>query len=415
LKLISKHNSLVNRFRLIFTAHRSRVTGRPAPSGLSFTFYNSIAQLPHDVWDNANSSNDIFLSTKYLSALEQAPPATMGFRYVVVSKDDIPVGIAYFQIVELNHRLHRSPLRLLRVDKKSFIGGVHDKIADGVSINILVCGNVLLSGEHGFSISGVPHDTALHAIAEISYKLRKSLPRRISVTLIKDFYNNKVLPSDMFSRFGYYAFDAGANMIVPVRKNWTDFDAYVNEMKSKYRRRAAGAIKKGAAVRRQNLDLADIIKYKDEIFSLYCQVLKKAKLKIFVLAPDYFAILKARLPEQFVCEGYFLNEKMIGFTTRICNGSVMEGYSHGLDYESNKTYELYQNFLLDDMRSAIAARLVQVNTGRTSIAMKSSIGAVPSEMTCYMRFSGKISNNFIKLLFHFIKPSSEYCRNPFEE
>jgi len=93
----------------------------------------------------------------------------------------------------------------------------------------------------------------------------------------------------------------------------------------------------------------------------------------------------------------------------------MEGYSHGLDYEKNKDFELYQNFLLDDVRAAIERRSDSINAGRTSITMKSSVGATPREMVCYIGFSGKLSNQLIRPLFYFIKPKAEYCRNPFKE
>jgi len=100
---------------------------------------------------------------------------------------------------------------------------------------------------------------------------------------------------------------------------------------------------------------------------------------------------------------------------RIKNGAILEGYSHGLLYDRNKEFELYQNFLLDDMKAAILSKSSFLNTGRTSVAMKSSIRAIPKEMVCYIRFCNGHTNHLIKPLLNFIKPESEYCRNPFED
>ena len=415
LKLFLNSNSLANKLRLRWAAHYSRVTGKTTPTGFSFNIFDSIAHAPNDIWDKTNLSKNIFLSTAYLSALEKAPPENLKFKYAIISKENTPVGIAYFQILELNHRRHKSPLKLLGAKKKTVISNIHEKIADTATFRLLICGNALISGEHGFSLPTITDDLALHVIAEITYLLRKSLTPHISVTLIKDIHKETVSMKKVLHQFGYYSFDAGPNMTVPIRSNWKTFDDYLKEMKSKYRKRATSAIKKGSTLQRINLSLDEIIQYRDELFTLYGEVVNKANFKTFILSPDFFIELKRHLGEMFVCEGYFLNSKMVGFTTRIFNDRVLEGYSHGVQYERNKEFELYQNFLLNDVKTAISEQSSYINTGRTSMAMKSSIGAIPSEMVCYMRFSGKISNQFLKPLIFFIKPSNEYCRNPFAD
>lgn len=409
------HKIVGNNLKMRLVSHYSRVSGKPTPSGLDFTVYRTIFSVPPDTWNGCNQDNDIFLSSDYLSALEQAPPANMQFRYVIFTDKNRPVAIGYFQILELNHRLHKSAMQFLRIRKRTALGDFHGKIADGIANRILVCGNALLSGEHGYAMTGTDENQVIHAIAEAAYAIRKSGNNHISVTLVKDFYDRNKHKANVLSRFGYYSFDAGPNMIVPIRENWTAFDDYLKQMKSKYRKRAMSAIKKGAGIRRQSLDLDGIAGHKNALFALYSEVVDKSKLKLYILSPEYFVELKRRLGERFACDGYFEGNALIGFTTRIYNGHTMEGYAHGLSYERNKSHELYQNYLLDDIRSAIAAKCFQINTGRTSMAMKSAVGAVPDNMICCMRFSGRVSNQLIKPLFYFIKPSYEYCRRPFEE
>jgi hypothetical protein len=414
LKLLSLHNAFANKLHLRWASHYSRVTGKPASSGFSFTLYDSIAQLPKIVWDNTNNSKDIFLSTGYLTALEQAPPGNMSFRYVIISKENVPAGIAYFQILELNLRLHQSPLQLLAAKKKSLLQGIHNKIADTATLRLLICGNAMISGEHGFCLAMDIKESALQVIAEIAYEVRKSIPHHISVTLIKDFYNRESLPHHVLSNYGFYSFDAGPNMAVPIRKSWLTFENYIDEMKPKYKKRALSAIKKGAPLKRRSLSLDEINHFKEQLYNLYCRVAENAKFRIFVLSPDFFVELKKQLGDRFICEGYFRDSELVAYTTRIFNGAILEGYSHGVNYEKNKEYEIYQNILLDDVRAAISSHAALINTGRTSIAMKSSTGAIPKDMTCYMRFSGKLSNHIIKPLFSFVKTSNELCRNPFE-
>lgn len=405
-----------NKIRFRWLSHYSRVTGKPPSSGFAFTIYDSISKLDTTVWDRANTTGDIFLSSSYLTALEQAPPENMNFRYAIINKDDEIPGIAYFQILALNFRLHQSPLLKIRpVRANAFLSNIHNRIINTAGVHLLVCGNAMISGEHGFCFSSVPEEKALHVIAEIAHAIRKKANPPVTATLIKDFYSMHKTPTDVFSQFGFHLFDAGPNMTIPIRENWTNFDSYLQEMKPKYRKRVVSAIKKGSKIHRQSLSYDDIVRYRDELFTLYCQVVDKAKFKTYFLSPDYFISLKKYLGNNFDCAGYFLDSELIGFTTRIRNRDILEGYTHGLHYGKNKEFELYQNFLLDDIKSAIETQSSWVNTGRTSIAMKSSVGAIPKDMACYIRFSGGHSNQFVKPLFFFIRPSAEHCRNPFEE
>jgi hypothetical protein len=416
-KLLYLHKQFADRLHLHWISHYRRATGKPEKSGFSFVLYKTISEIAEQIWDKANESNDIFLSTSYLSAIEHAPPENMSFRYALIKKEDKILGIAYFQLLTLNYRLHQpiSKRKISSLNSADFLQKIHNKIIDTAGTTLLVCGNTMISGEHGFCLSALNYDQALHVIAEIAHMIRKEANPRIRATLIKDFCKNQEMTSEILPRFGYHRFNAGPNMVVPIQKSWTTFTTYLDAMKPKYRKRVMSAVKKGSKIRQQSFTLEEIINYRDELFNLYSGVVDNAKFKLFFLSPDFFISLKKHLDTNFECIGYFLENKLIGFTTRIINDDVMEGYTHGLLYDLNKEFELYQNFLLDDVRAAISIQSSSINTGRTSIAMKSSVGAVPEETTCFIRFSGSHSNQLIKPLFFFIKPSNEYCRNPFIE
>jgi hypothetical protein len=403
------------RLYLSWSAHYSKVTGKPLPSGFSYTVYDSMAELPVDAWDQVNARQDIFLSSSYLQTLEQAPPKNMSFRYAIVSDNAGIIGIVYFQIIRLDDHVHRSIKKFLKIDEKPGTEESESKGVEKAGIRLLVCGNAMLSGEHGFCFRNVPTERTMQVIAEIAYDIRTSFPGKIAITLVKDFYRQTGKPLKPLRPYGFSSFDAGPNMVVPIRPNWSTFEAYLNDMKPKYRKRAEGAIKKGKPIARRPLSLEEIILRSNELYDLYCRVADNAKFRIFSVSPDYFAELKRKLGDKFECVGFFINNEMIGFTTRIYNSGSIEGYIHGMRYEQNKSYELYQNILLDDVRAAITAGMPVVNTGRTSIAMKSSMGAVPKNMDCYMRFSGKISNQIFSHVMYFIKHSSESARNPFKE
>ena len=409
------HAQIAKRLKQQWVSHHRRVSGRPPPSGLKITVYRSFATVPLDHWNACNAKQDVFLSSDYLTALELAPPSKMQFRYVIFSKGATPTAIAYFQILELGHQLHRTARDLLPATRKPALAALHDRLVGHLSHRVLVCGNALLSGEHGYAAAAADERQVLHAIAEAAYAIKKAARFRIAATLVKDFADRCDHPTDVFAQFGYHPVDAGPNLIVPIRETWRTFDGYLKAMKSKYRRKVADAVKKGAKIQRRSLGLEEIIQRKSELYALYAAVVDQAKFRPFFLSPDFFVELKRGLGDRFVCDAYLDGPTLVGFTTRIFNGREMEGYAHGVDYALNKSFELYQNFMLDDIRAGIAAGCTRINTGRTSIAMKSSVGAVPETMKCYLRFSGKLSNQLIKPLLQLIKPGNEHCRRPFDD
>ncbi len=407
------HKVLANALKLLYVSHVVHTTGKPTSSGLKLQVYDSIHAVPLEVWQSCNSRQNIFLSPNYLKAVEEAGPATLEFKYAIFFRGDEAVGIAYFQILELHPRLHRPAREAFAPRKPHPLNRLHDHLAGSFSQRLLVCGNALLSGEHGYAGRNIDAALLLHAVAEAAYVIGQNLSGGKVVTLIKDFYAQDAHSTHMLESCGYHRFDAGPNMVVPIRSHWTSLDAYLKDMKPKYRSRTQAALKRGAPLVTRELSLPDIQDARDVLFALYSEVVDRAKFRMFFLSPNYLEKLKLYLGDAFVCEAYYSGEEMVGFTTRIFNGDEMEGYAHGMRYACSRTYELYQNFMLADIRAAMAAGVRYVITGRTSIAMKSSVGAVPKDMKCYLRFSSPVANHLSRPLFHFIKPAREYYRNPF--
>ena len=93
--------------------------------------------------------------------------------------------------------------------------------------------------------------------------------------------------------------------------------------------------------------------------------------------------------------GYFINDCMIGFTTRVFYKNILEGYLHGIDYSINKRYALYENILYDDVKAAIENRASRLNLGTTALGMKSAVGAVPVPMKSYLKFKNHAINKVI--------------------
>ncbi|MGB1043365.1 MAG: GNAT family N-acetyltransferase, partial [Tenacibaculum sp.] len=63
-------------------------------------FFSSIDEIPDSLWQELNCSNDLYFSSKYLSALEKNNPQII-FSYVfLVDNDKKPIAFATIQIVD---------------------------------------------------------------------------------------------------------------------------------------------------------------------------------------------------------------------------------------------------------------------------------------------------------------------------
>ena len=104
---------------------------------------------------------------------------------------------------------------------------VHTIIKERVSAGILICGNVLLSGEHGFvALPGIDPEKLSKGISEVIDKIRacEKIHRKVNVILIEDLYAGEKCYESVFNSAGFCGYSAGPNMVVPVRNCWQSFN-----------------------------------------------------------------------------------------------------------------------------------------------------------------------------------------------
>ena len=70
--------------------------------------------------------------------------------------------------------------------------------------------------------------------------------------------------------------------------------------------------------------------------------------------------------------------------------------------------------LYDYVTIAIENKMDFINFGRTASEIKSSIGAVPQELTIYLRHKKNIPNKLFSLFLNKIKPTSFSQKFPFK-
>lgn len=286
-------------------------------------------------------------------------------------------------------------------------------------MKILVCGNTFLSGEHGIFISDTENkkDVLKQIVLGIQelIELTPSLKKHTDIILIKDFAPDSLPVASSLEKMNFSSIKVDPSMVLTLDPNWKSFNDYLDDFRSKFRVKAKKAYKdsKDTVVKPLNAD--DIITYHDDLVNLYSNVITKASFNIATLEINTYHELKKQYPEAFIINSYWLNHKMIGFASGMVNKGVLDAHYIGLDYEVNTSNSTYSRILYDYVVIGIEKKLKAINFGRTSGEIKSTLGALPEELTFYLRHRKSVANFFFKPFLKRIRPKPFEQRYPFKK
>lgn len=372
---------------------------------------------------NSLCPENIFLQSAYLSVVERHPPKGLKPYYGLIYNDnDQIVGKVYFQ-----HKRFRAQ-ESLSIEKggkcPSFFSTLgyylKEYVAKKVEFNALGCGNLMLSGQYAFCFleeipPNVQHYLVDLAIRVMSDKLSEE-GQEPSVILLKDFMDSEKFTKKAGVGTEFYDFRVQPNMVLRLRDRWSTLEDYLGAMTSKYRVRYKRARKKLGQITSREMKTVEVEERKEHMFDLYTEIANGAGFNLFILSPDYIPELKRVLGDDVKITGYFLSEKLIGFTTLILNGTESEAHFLGFDNDMNYKHQLYLNMLYDMVEDSLEWGVLKLYFSRTAMEIKSSVGAQPVPLSCYIRHQKSIRNKFLPHLFDYLKPTEDWVqRHPFKD
>ena len=374
-------------------------------------------------WDAAVQGNNLFLQRPYLTALEKHPPKGVQFRYAIIRQGDEPIGVVYGQVLYFNgaesirYQQASGPTACFFSTFGQFLRGL---VARQVGFYSLVCGNLMLSGDHGFAFrEGVEKIPQL--VDDAMRQMRKDLEAEgipVSILLVKDFHPEQLDQVDGFRQRQFHAFHILPSMVMALRPEWKSYSDYLGDLSSKYRVRANKARKiLVKEVVRKELDLSEISAALPQLHALYREVADDSGFNVITLDEHYFAGMKESLGEDFILEAYYRGTEMIGFVSGIMNrNGEFEAHFLGYDNRWNPVYKLYFNMLLDLIEMGISRQASHLVFARTAEEIKSSVGAVAVDLTCYIRHRSSFTNRFIRPLLDYLNPVDDWSpRHPFKQ
>lgn len=380
---------------------------------VSTEIYHTYKEINFSEWAKVVSSSHRFLCLDYLSSLEDAHDDGLELRYAVFRAGSEVIGAAAFQITHFTTSEDAYQNVFLKAMNKLAVlfRGKHVH-------NILICGNAIATGEHGFNFNVSLKDQQIsHLITgamRTIAKQEKENGKKICAMVIKDFYPASAGVAEHLSRAGFKKFQVDHNMVMPILKEWTTFNHYLEGMNTKFRTKAKAALNK-SKVLETKFETAESVKALiPQLTELYENVHNKADFRLGKLNLETLPLLLQHLPGHFFVQTYWFENKPVGFMSAMVCGPMMEAHIIGIDYVLNRDYAIYQRMLYDYVDLAILNKCERIVFGRTAAEIKSTIGAFPVDLTCCFLHQQRISNALLSRILNYVKPSEYPQRQPYK-
>ena len=356
--------------------------------------YNTIEDIAPHIWEELQCTSNCYFSPNFLWTFESSNH-NIDFKYIIVSNKDKALSLAIIQTIELSVEVILKNIKLAKWIKR-FLRYLFKKSP----IRIMFCGNIFLSGEHGiFICEQANKEDAINEIGVSILKLAKQL-RPLHAIFIKDYLDSSLSITDQFKDYGFGEMYVEPNLIVSLDPNWTSFDDYKSALKSKYRVKVNKADSTSATLNSRLFTEEDFANHKSELQALYENTIANANFNAQVLDLNTYIKLRSIYKEDFIVIAYFLEDKLVGFLSALANNKHLDAHFIGLDYSLNKTHAIYPRILNDYIRIGISKKVTHINLGRTASEIKTTIGAEPINLTCYIRHRRSFIN---KMMLPFIK------------
>jgi predicted N-acyltransferase len=377
-------------------------------------FFSAIDEIPSHIWDALGCKKNSYFHPNFLKSLEKNH-AKIIFSYIVlVDHKKQPTAFASIKIIDFHaDSIKKGFPFLINIGRKLRVFPAKKPL------KLLICGNTFVSGEHGVFINKKQNkNTIVKELAEsINHFVNsnKKLKKQIDAFLLKDYAQESLSITNELKKFNYHTFSVEPNMKLELQKDWQTFDDYLAALKTKFRVKARKAFALSAQLRTEEVTLKNIDQKLPKMTALYEKVASNAGFNLVDFNLETYKDLKEKLGENYILKTYWLDDKIVGFISGIINNDSLDAHFVGIDYQLNKSHAIYQRMLYAYIEIGIEKRLKTINFGRTASEIKSSVGAVPQDLTMYLRHKKTIKNRILKLFLQRVQPTAFQQKFPFKK
>jgi predicted N-acyltransferase len=377
-------------------------------------FFSAIDEVPSQIWDALECKENSYFQPNFLKSLEKNHPEIIFSYIVLVDQKKQPTAFASMKIIDFRtDSIKKGFPFLINFGRKLRV------LPAKKPLKILICGNTFVSGEHGIFINKKQNKKAIikELAKSINYFVNsdKKLKKQIDAFLLKDYAQESLSITNELKKFNYHTFSVEPNMKLELQKDWQTFDDYLAALKTKFRVKARKAFALSVQLRTEEVTLKNIDQKLPKMTALYEKVASNASFNLVDFNLETYKDLKEKLGENYILKTYWLDDEIVGFISGMINNDSLDAHFVGIDYQLNKSHAIYQRMLYTYIEIGIEKRLKTINFGRTASEIKSSVGAVPQDLTMYLRHKKTIKNRILKLLLQRVQPTAFQQKFPFKK
>ncbi len=347
--------------------------------------YESIDAVPLDEWGEVcRTTPTCFLEPEFLRALERTlPDQARIFHAILREQHGKPAACASLCLYPVDLLSLASPT--IR-DKVAWLRNLLPSLTQ---VKILMCGLPFSAGQSHLAFA--PGADRLRTLEQLDLLLRQ-LARREGARLIvfKEFSEQERSDMDGLLRQGYVRGDSPP--MYELEKPFADFEEYSAALKAHYRTNIKRAQRKFATAGCRFVRLtspSDIRRvYTPEVHRLYEAVAMNSETRLEVLSHRFFLELVRQLSGRLALTVVYQEDRLIGFTWELVDGSVYRFLFIGLDYSQSAETDLYFNLVYEAMDHAFRSGARVIHVGQTADGFKSLLGCSGNRRYLYGRGVG---------------------------
>ncbi len=350
---------------------------------LRFSVYNSVADLPIK-WSEYIKDDSV---CKGIDIIEKSNLPDLKNLYVVTFLQNEPVFASYFQLLTVKpHHFN--------ISNRKFQQRLLSTALRIVKPTLLVSGNLFR------------HDMLFYYFInnELSVELKQRIYKATNDYII-DYTNcSGIFLKDVSASMSHILEadeslinmpdDVSMEIILP--KHWQSFQDYEKDLKHKYLQRCRKIRKSLEQIEIKEFNQELILQYSEEMERLYLQVTQKQLVSMGKINGQFFIELKNTLKESFKVCGFFIDGKLIAFSSAILHHDEYDMNYIGFDYAYNQSHSLYFNILFHCLESSIKHGSQKLILGRTALEAKAILGCQPDYRFSYYKLRNVVVNWFYK-------------------
>ena len=251
-----------------------------------------------------------------------------------------------------------------------------------------------------------------------SFITHKSIDLNKLLNTIKENYSMIVIPDFLFNRMSnneddFKKIEVEEEMVLDIRNNWNVLEDYIFALRKKYRNKVKKILKETSQLEIRNLGSKQLKNLHIDMKDLFDQVVKSSSF----IGPEFDVSSFILFVKQDLMKvnGYFLDNKLIAFSSEIRDDKKLYSYYVGFDKKINNSLPIYGRILIENINNAIQLKKDKLILGRTANEYKSNFGAYPIKSYIYLKVRNKYLHTLLNPIYTRLKINKWKQRHPFKD